>query len=373
MHDGDVCNLGSINLEKFVTSGRDIDIEELKRVTKLAVRMLDNVIDISDFPVERVSKTALNNRRIGLGIMGFADMLYLLRIPYNSEEGRKVAKIVMSTIQETSHEMSVELGKSKGVFNNWDKSIFKKNNIQRRNSALTNIAPTGAIAMMFNVSGGVEPYYALAYHYKNVLGGDVQLQYFNKHLESVLKEYDCYTKEIMERIEKEGTLRGIKEIPESIRNVFVTSMDISAKDHILMQAVMQENCDNAISKTINFSNSATRKDILEGYILAWEKKCKGCTVYRDGSRFEQVLNINKDKKQLSISSSPTHQVKPKVTDDSDKASPSRLKKNIIKINDKKKTNTKSRMGFCPDCLDKLIWQEGCCLCNSCGYSACSKN
>lgn len=295
LHDGDVCNLGSINLEKFVSSDRKIDFDELCRVTKLAVRLLDNVIDVSEFPVERVNKTARNNRRIGLGIMGFADMLYRLRIPYNSTQGRDTARQVMSCIRKSAHEMSCFLGESKGAFKNWDKSIWKEKNVIRRNSALTNIAPTGTIAMMFNVSGGVEPYFALAYHYKNVLGGDVSLQYFNKHLEQALKEAGVFSKEIVDEIEKKGSLQNIEKIPESVRKVFVTSMDISADDHILMQAAMQENCDNAISKTINFPNSATHEDIFRGYLLAWENKCKGCTVYRNGSRFLQVLNLNDDK------------------------------------------------------------------------------
>jgi ribonucleoside-diphosphate reductase alpha chain len=399
LHDGDVCNLGSINLEKFVTSDRKVDEKELIRVTRLAVRMLDNVIDISDFPVDRVNNTARNNRRVGLGIMGFADMLYLMRIPYNSEKGRNVARFVMSTINKAAHQMSVELGKSKGVFKNWDKSIFKKDNILRRNSALTNIAPTGTIAMMFNVSGGVEPYFALAYHYKNVLGGDVQLEYFNKHLESALKENNCYSKDIIDKIHKRGTLQTIDEIPKSVRKVFVTSMDISPEDHVLMQSAMQEHCDNAISKTINFPNSATHDDIFRGYLLAWEKKCKGCTVYRNGSRFLQVLNLNDDddksddkkdnKKQLSSSSSPPHS--------QSEASASKSKKNIIKINDKKKTSTKStdigdwkqhitevtKYSYgttTSDCemLEKtntcknIVKQEGCEVCYVCGYSACTK-
>lgn len=351
LHDGDVCNLGSINLEKFVDTNRCVQYDELKRVTQLAVRLLDNVIDVSEFPVERVNKTARDNRRIGLGIMGFADMLYLLRVPYNSEEGRNVGRKVMSCIQEAAEEMSEQLAEVKGVFPNWDKSVFAPKGIRRRNAALTNIAPTGSIAMMFNISGGVEPYFALAYHYRNVLGGDVKLQYFNKHLEKALKEAGCYSQEVVDEIERCGSLQKIDSIPEKIKRVFVTSMDISAKDHILMQSAMQENCDNAISKTINFPNSATRREILQGYLLAWKHKCKGCTVYRDGSRYAQVLNLNDDADDQS-------------SDDSSTASSSSSPPQSPSQQDDK---------ACPSCDDsQLVFQGGCCLCQSCGYSACER-
>jgi ribonucleoside-diphosphate reductase alpha chain len=166
-----------------------------------------------------------------------------------------------------------------------------------RNAALTNIAPTGTIAMMFDVSGGVEPYFALAYHYKAILGGKISLSYINKHLEKALKESNSYSDDIMEKIVKEGTLKNIEEIPDYLKKVFVTSMDISAQAHIKMQASFQKYCDNAISKTINFENKATKEDVLDGYLLAWSLGCKGCTVYRDGSREIQILNLNKDKKE----------------------------------------------------------------------------
>ncbi|QQG38977.1 MAG: adenosylcobalamin-dependent ribonucleoside-diphosphate reductase [Candidatus Woesearchaeota archaeon] len=296
LHDGDVCNLGSINLEKFATPEGGVDFERLRQVTKISTRMLDNVIDLSDFPVEKVNQVFRNNRRIGLGIMGFADLLYQIKVPYNSEEGREIAEQVMKCIQESSHEMSQQLAEEKGVFPNWNISIYAQKGIKMRNAALTNIAPTGTISMMFDVSGGVEPYFALAYHYKDILGGDVSLSYLNKHLETALKEANAYSDEVMETVIKEGTLKTAR-VPESIKKVFVTSMDISPEDHTRMQAAFQKYCDNAISKTINFPNSATKEDVLQGYILAWELGCKGCTVYRDGSRQLQVLNLNKDKEK----------------------------------------------------------------------------
>ncbi len=296
LHDGDVCNLGSINLEKFVKENK-VDYEKLRYVTKIATIMLDNVIDVSNFPSERVNKTSRANRRIGLGIMGFADMLYQLKIPYDGEEGLETAEKVMQCIQETSHQTSMELANEKGTFLNWDKSVYAQKGIKMRNAALTNIAPTGTIAMMFDVSGGVEPYFALAYHYKAILGGKISLSYINKHLEKALKESNSYSDDIMEKIVKEGTLKNIEEIPDYLKKVFVTSMDISAQAHIKMQASFQKYCDNAISKTINFENKATKEDVLDGYLLAWSLGCKGCTVYRDGSREIQILNLNKDKKE----------------------------------------------------------------------------
>ncbi len=297
LHDGDVCNLGSINLEPFVTEERTVDFDRLRDVTRHAVRMLDNVVDISDFPAERVNSVARANRRIGLGIMGFADMLLRLRVPYHTEEGRKVARDVMRTIQETAHDMSRRLAEEKGVFPNWEQSVYFQRGEKMRNAALTNIAPTGTISMFFDVSGGVEPYFALAYHYQGILGGDVQLQYVNKHLAAALRERGLYSDALMERIIEAGNLQHIPEIPEDLKRVFVVAMDIAPEDHTRMQAVFQKYCDNAISKTINFPNNATQEDVLKGYILAWELHCKGCTVYRDGSRELQILNLNKKKEE----------------------------------------------------------------------------
>merc|ERR1712093_239922 len=295
LHDGDVCNLGSINLAKFVKDGK-VDEERLKRVTELSVRLLDNVIDLSDFPVEKVNSTFRNNRRIGLGIMGFADMLYQLRIPYNSQEGFDTARKVMGLINKTADEYSIKLGAEKGCFPNWELSIFNEEgkNTTRRNSALTTVAPTGSISMLLDCSSGVEPFFALAY-YKEVMSGQ-KLIYVNSFLEAELKRLDLYREDIIEKIQSTGTLQHIDEIPEETRKVFVTAMDISAEDHIKMQGAFQEHVDNSISKTINFPNSASREDVKQGYLLAWEAGLKGCTVYRDGSRQEQVLNLNNAEK-----------------------------------------------------------------------------
>lgn len=370
LHDGDVCNLGSINLAKFVRNGV-VDERRLKIATETAIHMLDNVIDLSDFPVEKVNSTFRNNRRIGLGIMGFADMLYQLRVPYNSEEGLTVARKVMKLVNDTAHNYSSKLAEAKGCFPNWEISIFgqKGRNVKMRNSALTTIAPTGSISMLLDCSSGVEPFFALAY-YKEVMSGQ-KLIYINPFLEEELKKLDLYKDEIVKDIEANGTIQHIETIPEETRKVFVTAMDISAEDHIRMQAAFQEHTDNSISKTINFANNATREDVKEGYLMAWELGLKGCTVYRDGSRKQQVLNLNKEKKEenseqtlpveimetVTAGNLPVEVTPPPVS--ADRMHLSLNKKEIIKNNK------------CPECSGAIQVAEGCMLCLSCGFSVCS--
>jgi ribonucleoside-diphosphate reductase alpha chain len=291
LHPYDNCNLGSINLAKFIKN-KDVDWERLKYVTKLAVRLMDNVIDIFNFPVEELNEVARKNRRIGLGIMGFADLLYQLEIPYNSKEGQKLAEKIMKTITETSHKASQELAKEKGAFPNWDLSIYKKKGIKMRNAALTTVAPTGSISMIFDTSSGIEPNFALSYIKQDKDGH--QYRYFNEYFEEALKKYK-FSKEEIEKIKDEviktGSIQHLENLPEKFKKTFVVSLDISAEDHIRMQAAFQKYVDNSISKTINFPNSATMEDVKQGFILGWKLKCKSTTVYRNGSREVQVLNI----------------------------------------------------------------------------------
>ena len=352
LHDGDVCNLGSINLAQFVKNG-EIDFDRLKHVTRLAVRFLDNVVDLTDFPVERVSRVFKSNRRVGLGIMGFGDMLYQLKLGYNTQEGRDVAEKVMSFINNTAHATSQELAEEKGVFPNIEKSIYKDMGIKMRNAALTTIAPTGTTSMIFNCSSGVEPCFALAFHRKGILGSrDMQLFYTNRYLEEELKSRGLYINEILEKIEEFGSIQDIQEIPDEIKKVFVTSMDISAEDHIKMQSAFQKYVDNSISKTINFPNSATKEDVMSGYLLAWELGCKGCTVYRDGSREIQVLNLNK-KTENKKEETQTKEIAEDIL------SFQKTKKDVI------------RDGICPECGSAIEIVEGCYICKECGFSACS--
>ena len=375
LHDGDVCNLGSINLSKFIQNG-EINERRLREVTKTATRMLDNVIDLTDFPVDKVNATFRNNRRIGLGIMGFADMLYQMGIPYDSEEGYATAEKVMSIVNNTAHEASEELAAEKSCFPNWDISIFapKEKNIKMRNSALTTIAPTGSISMLLDCSSGVEPFFALAYT-KEVMSGQ-HLTYMNPHLEKELKKHDLYTEEIIKEIEKTGSIQHIEQIPQNIKRVYVSAMDISADAHIKMQAAFQKHVDNSISKTVNFTYSATREDVRRGYLSAWEMGLKGCTVYRDGSREEQVLVISKDtkkkeEKEITITSQTEETtfeeiIPPPVTEESS-VSEIAQEREHISLNKKEIIASKK----CPECSSPIQIAEGCMLCLACGFSACS--
>jgi len=298
LHDGDVCNLGSINLDKFVEAsegkqafygtGKKIKWTRLKEVVELATRMLDNVIDLTEFSIERTNNMFRKNRRIGIGIMGFADFLFQLEIPYNSEEGFKIAEKVMKFINQTSHFASQQLAKEKGVFPNYALSIWKKKGIKMRNAALTCIAPTGTISMIPEVSSGVEPYFALAYTKQQIMGEE-EFYYVNHYLEKKLREKGLYSPKIIDKIYKAGTLQNIKEIPKDIRKIFVGSMDIAPEDHIKMEVAFQKHLDNSISKTINLPSQTTRFDVEKVIQLAWQSKCKAFTVYRSGSREKEVL------------------------------------------------------------------------------------
>lgn len=290
LHSGDACNLGAINLEKFVVDGK-IDFKHLEEVTRTAIRMLDNVVSLTKFPVQRVTDMFTNNRRIGLGIMGLADLLFLMKLPYDSEEGRACAEEVMKCVQDSAIDESKRLGLEKGSFPNFEKSVWADKVPAMRNTSLTNVAPTGSTSMLLDVSSGVEPYFALAYRRGNCLAGPMK-PFVNKHLQKALEDCGCFTDKIMDKILETGTLANVTEVPEQLRRVFVTSLDIKAEDHIAMQARVQKHCCNAISKTINFRREATEDDVRAGFIEGWKNGCKGLTVYRNGSRDAQVLETN---------------------------------------------------------------------------------
>ncbi|OHA67136.1 MAG: ribonucleoside-diphosphate reductase, adenosylcobalamin-dependent [Candidatus Wildermuthbacteria bacterium RIFCSPHIGHO2_02_FULL_45_25] len=304
LHAYDNCNLGSINLAKFVKD-KEIDWDRLEYVTKSAVRLMDNVIDRFDFPVPHVTELAKKNRRIGLGIMGFADMLYQLGIRYDSAEGIQMAEKVMGFIQEKSHQMSEQLALEKGAFPNHELSVYKNQGIRRRNAALTTVAPTGSISMMMDCSSGIEPNFALAYIKQDKDG--VQYKYFNQYFQEELIKRNFtedQQKEIMNVVLETGSIQGIEWLAKDLKDTFVVAMDISGKNHMLMQAAFQRNVDNSISKTINFPNSATREDVADSFISAWKLGCKSCTVYRDGSREIQILNVGSAEKIVSTVERP---------------------------------------------------------------------
>jgi len=291
------CNLGSINLAVFVKEGK-IDFERLGEVTKVATRFLDNVIDMNNYPIKQISDMTRSNRKIGLGVMGWADLLIQLGIPYNSTEAINLAEKIMKFIKDNADAQSVALAKEKGVFPNFEGSIYDTSESEGiRNATRTTIAPTGTLSVIANCSSGVEPIYALAYVRKSHIGkkGDewVELVEVNPYFEELAKENNFYSKELMEKISAHGTVGDLTEVPEDVRRVFVTAHDISPEWHIRMQAAFQKYIDNAVSKTINFPNHATKEDIAKAYLLAYETGCKGITIYRDGSRDVQVLTTGK--------------------------------------------------------------------------------
>src|SRR5665648_203252 len=286
----EACNLGSMNLARMLNEengAMQIDYDLLGCVVDTSVRFLDNVVEMSKFPLPQIAEMVANNRKIGLGVMGFADMLIMLGIPYNSDEGINVGKGVMRFIQERADAASRTLVKTRGAFPNVNKSIYKDTPI--RNATRTTIAPTGTLSIIANCSSGVEPIFALSFT-KHVMDDD-RLVEVNPLFEKQAKEMGFYSRELMNQIAKSGSIQKINEIPESVRKVFVTSHDISPEWHIKMQAAFQEFTDNAVSKTVNFPHSATEDDIRQVYLLAYKLACKGVTVYRDGSRDLQVLNV----------------------------------------------------------------------------------
>jgi len=296
------CNLTSINLDKVVIDKNkksEIDWEKLDQITRDAIWFMDNVVEVNKYPIPEIEKeTKFGNRKLGLGVMGFADMLLHLGISYNSQKAFDLAEKIMARIKRTSHNFSEKLAHRRGVFPNWKGSLWDKKRKKMRNATTTTIAPTGTISMMASCSSGIEPIFALSYT-KTVIDG-TPFPEVNKYFKKVAKERGFYSKELMDKISKDRSIADFPEIPEDVKKIFVTAADISPEEHVKMQAIFQKQTDNAISKTINFKNDATKEDVDKAYRLAYKLGCKGITIYRDGSREEQILTTTKtSKKKIS--------------------------------------------------------------------------
>ena len=302
------CNLGSINLGLMVKDGQ-VNWQRLKEIVCLAVHFLDNVIELNRYPLTQIAKMTYANRKIGLGIMGWADMLIALGIPYNSDEAIELGGKVMKFINDEGHEASSELAKERGAFPNFEGSRYdQQGEPPIRNATITTIAPTGTISIIANTSSGIEPIFAVSY-VRHVLDNNILIE-VHPQFEIMARERGFFSESLMEKIAEHGTIKDIDEIPEDVRRLFVTAHDITPEDHIRMQAAFQKHVDNAVSKTVNFTQTATTEDVKKVYELAYKLDCKGVTIYRDGSRDQQVLSTAKKPKESDAQEKKTMRGRP---------------------------------------------------------------
>ena len=339
------CNLGNINLGRFVkqkTENRKqktmIDWKRLEEVVRLGIHFQDNVIDLCDYPISRLKEMAQTTRKIGVGVMGWADMLIKLGIRYDSIAALKLAEKTAKFIQDTARDESVKLGEKRGSFPAFKGSVWKKKGFKdMRNSTVNTVAPTGTISIIAGCSSGIEPLFALAYRRENILDlGKTSLVEINSDFKKAIKDGPFGTERtVLNRVSQTGSCQNIKEIPQEIKEIFRVSMEIDYRWHIKMQAAWQKYTDSAVSKTINLPNNATVEDIKKAYLLAYETGCKGITVYRDGCRREQVLNIGGGRQR------------PRAKGQGPRAE------------------------VCPECRGELILMDGCATCQECGWSKCT--
>jgi len=302
----EACNLGSINLSLMTKKEGDaveVDYDRLRRVVKSAVHFLDNVIEVNKYPLPQIDEMTRGTRKIGLGVMGWADLLCKLNIPYNSQKAISLAEKIMHFIQDEARKKSIEIAEVKGVFPYFDKSIYKELGVRVRNATTTTIAPTGTLSIIAGCSSGIEPIFAISY-IRNVMDNDELLE-VNPIFKEAAEAGGFYSDELMRRIAKKGSVSEFDEIPKKVRDVFVTAHDISPEWHVKMQASFQKYTDNAVSKTVNLSHDATKEDVKAVFELAYKTYCKGVTIYRDGSRDMQVLNIGQVKgKETAVQEAP---------------------------------------------------------------------
>lgn len=362
----EACNLGSINLGKMVKN-KAVDWNLLEKTVRTAIKFLDNVISVNNYPLPQIKEMVQNNRKIGLGIMGWADMLNLLEISYASKEGTQLAGQVMEFIDYISKCESVELAKIRGKFNNFKDSIYDSENylyskfkgkssgkisdeqwleldkkIKKygiRNATTTCIAPTGTISMIASASCGIEPIFGLVF--SRLILDRTEMLEINPIFKKYALEHKFYSEELMKKIAKTGSIAHIENISDEVKHIFVTAHDVSPYWHVKMQAAFQLHTDNAVSKTVNFVEQTTHEDIAETYILAYENNLKGITVYRNNSRQFQPMNLEKK--------------------------PKKEEKTVEEYNPSGKIKTVK----CPECGHEIQMAEGCFICSNCGYSGCS--
>lgn len=380
----EACNLGSINLSRMVKeeNGKSVvNWDLLAKTTRTAIRFLDNVIEINNYPLPQISEMVRNNRKIGLGVMGWADMLMKMGISYASEEGTKLASQVIEFIDYESKCESVELSKKRGRFKNFKGSIYDQENylynkfkgksagiisdekwkeldeqIKKygiRNATTTCIAPTGTISMIASASGGVEPLFGLVFS-RLIMDGTEMLE-VNEIFKNYMISHGLYSEELMKKIAIDGSVAHIDEIPDDVKKIFVTAHDVSPYWHVKMQAAFQLHTDNAVSKTVNFVESATREDIEEAYVLAYKNHLKGITVYRNNSRFFQPMNLDKKVEEKKEEVPKVEEIVENPVEETEEYNPTGEVKTII----------------CPECGNKIEMAEGCFICLNCGYSGCS--
>ena len=365
----EACNLGSINLGLMLKDNngkKEIDWAKLEEITKLSIHFLDNVITVNNYPLPQIAEMVQNNRKIGLGVMGWADMLMKLELSYNSKEGTDLAYQLMEFIDYHSKVKSIELAKSRGAFNNFKGSVYESGTFLTnkytgksaglisdedwknldaqikefgmRNATTTCIAPTGTISMIASASGGVEPLFGLVF-FRNVMDGTEMIE-VSPIFEKYAKDYGFYSENLMKKIAKDGSLAHIEELSDDVKHIFATAHDVTPEWHVKMQAAFQLHTDNAVSKTINFEEHATKEEVKKAYILAYENNLKGLTVYRNNSRSFQVMA----QKKTEI---PEIELKP-------------VEEEIV-----------LKKFICPDCGTSIEMAEGCFICPGCGYSGCS--
>jgi ribonucleoside-diphosphate reductase alpha chain len=402
------CNLGSINLANLVKRTADgqyeFDWQRYEETIRKTTRYLDNIIDVNLYPIPEIDKASKESRRIGLGVMGVADLLYKLRIPYNSKEGYDFQLKLAEALTYYSMEESVALAKSRGKFvlcssteypegkipvsgyyekpkeeqsYDWDALIAKIQKYGIRNVLTTTVAPTGTLSMLADCSNGMEPNFALVFEKRVTVG---RFFYTNKIFKDVLKENNLYSDELLAKIaDNYGSAKGIPEIPDWIQNIFVTAMDIHWSDHVMAQAVWQDWISNAIAKTINMPNDVSVEDVKAAYLFSHELGLKGITVYRDGSRHKQVLHMTGENSEKRFDVTPSDFVKNYISTNIKNAyvksqidnALSAVKLEEIQRSTQSVQEEEKEETLCPVCKNKLIFAEGCNICIDCGYSGCT--